>query len=233
MHKYSIGGVFSYDCTSNITTGYLVSGLPIKEWVDEMRIKFRTIPHPMTVAVNMAEVLMHTSMSLRRDFIGRVRLMEDMTKKYSAIRSGYRPLAVQLGGINQDHGLTQLTLDRARLHLEFVAEHLRSKQDSPFWCQSCLNEANKDLLSHIEFNLSSIKFMKSEQENTLLRIQSQGIVISNLTAERDMDTSIKVASDSRELAAASRKDSAAMRTIAVVTTVFLPGTFMAVRITLF
>lgn len=149
-------------------------------------------------------------------------------KTYSTIRSGYRPLAVQLSGIYEYHGRTQLTLDRARLHLEFVAGHLGSKQDSPFWRQSCLKEANEGLLSHTEFNLSSIKFMKSEQENALLRIQSQGIVISNLIAQRDMDTSIKVASDSRELAAASRKDSAAMRTIAVVTTVFLPGTFVAV-----
>jgi len=71
--------------------------------------------------------------------------------------------------------------------------------------------------------------MESEEENALLRIQTQGMVISNLIAQRDMSTSIKVASDSRELAAASRNDSAAMRTIAVLTTVFLPGAFVAVR----
>ena len=38
----------------------------------------------------------------------------------------------------------------------------------------------------------------------------------------------EIAVDSREIAAASRRDSSAMKIIAVLTTTFLPGTFIAV-----
>ena len=38
----------------------------------------------------------------------------------------------------------------------------------------------------------------------------------------------EIAVDSKEIAAASRRDSSAMKIIAVLTTIFLPGTFIAV-----
>jgi hypothetical protein len=40
---------------------------------------------------------------------------------------------------------------------------------------------------------------------------------------------IGLAKDSKEIAAASKRDSSAMKIVAVLTTFFLPGTFMAVR----
>jgi hypothetical protein len=40
-----------------------------------------------------------------------------------------------------------------------------------------------------------------------------------------------LAKDSKELAAASKQDSSAMKIIAVLTTLFLPGTFVAVSLT--
>jgi hypothetical protein len=39
---------------------------------------------------------------------------------------------------------------------------------------------------------------------------------------------IGLAKDSKEIAAASKRDSSAMKIVAVLTTAFLPGTFMAV-----
>jgi hypothetical protein len=48
-----------------------------------------------------------------------------------------------------------------------------------------------------------------------------------------MDGTVKIelAKDSKEIAAASKRDSSAMKIVAVLTTVFLPGTFMAVSST--
>jgi hypothetical protein len=48
-----------------------------------------------------------------------------------------------------------------------------------------------------------------------------------LTAQRDQNISILIAKDSRSLAISSKRDSTAMKTIAAVTMVFLPGTFVA------
>jgi hypothetical protein len=39
---------------------------------------------------------------------------------------------------------------------------------------------------------------------------------------------MEIAKDSKELAEASKRDSAAMKIIAVLTTIFLPATFLAV-----
>lgn len=224
-------GVFSHDCLSNITTGYIVSGWPIDAWEHTIASRFREIPHPMTIVVAMAEALTHTSMSLRERFKAGIDQMENTTRQDPNALLGDRSLAIDLSEINRDHGLTKMTLERSRLHLDFVSEHLEPIEDSPFsresWCPS-LKNPNKDLLCRTKSNLSAIKYMRSEEANALLRIRTQEMVVSNLIAKGDMDTSIKVARDSRELAAASRNGSVAMRTIALVTTLFLPGTFMAV-----
>lgn len=49
----------------------------------------------------------------------------------------------------------------------------------------------------------------------------------NLIAQKEAKVGIAVAQDSRTLASASKEDSTAMKTLAAVTVVFLPGTFVA------
>ncbi len=49
-----------------------------------------------------------------------------------------------------------------------------------------------------------------------------------MIAQRDSITNIQIVSDSRALSDAALRDSSAMKTIAVLTTMFLPGTFVAV-----
>lgn len=51
----------------------------------------------------------------------------------------------------------------------------------------------------------------------------------NLIAQSDSLLNVSLAKDSREIAMASKEDSSAMKIIALLTTFFLPGTFMAVR----
>jgi hypothetical protein len=52
--------------------------------------------------------------------------------------------------------------------------------------------------------------------------------LHNRIAQEDNSLNYSLAADTRRIAAASRRDSSAMKTIAVLTTVFLPGTFVAV-----
>ncbi|KAI9799361.1 MAG: hypothetical protein M1833_004060 [Piccolia ochrophora] len=54
--------------------------------------------------------------------------------------------------------------------------------------------------------------------------------IFNLMAQRDTKLNLEVARDSKSLAAASKRDSSAMKSVAVVTIVFLPGTFLSVSL---
>jgi len=50
----------------------------------------------------------------------------------------------------------------------------------------------------------------------------------NLIAQADNDINIGLSKDTKELAVASKRDSSAMKIIAFLTTLFLPGTFVAV-----
>jgi hypothetical protein len=53
--------------------------------------------------------------------------------------------------------------------------------------------------------------------------------VYNFIAQRDNMLNVEVARDSRAVAVASKRDSSAMKTLAIVTMAFLPGTFIAVR----
>jgi hypothetical protein len=53
--------------------------------------------------------------------------------------------------------------------------------------------------------------------------------IYNFVAQRDSQINKAIGADSREIAAATKLDSTAMKGIAVVTMLFLPGTLIAVR----
>jgi hypothetical protein len=51
-----------------------------------------------------------------------------------------------------------------------------------------------------------------------------------MIAQRSNILNYSIAADSREIAEAGKRDSSAMKAIAILTMAFLPGTFVAVRI---
>ncbi|KAK6536837.1 hypothetical protein TWF281_001047 [Arthrobotrys megalospora] len=70
---------------------------------------------------------------------------------------------------------------------------------------------------------SSTLFAQGIQRN----ISFTQTAIYNLIAQRDSKLNIELAKDSRMLAIASKRDSSSMKTIAVLTIAFLPGTFVS------
>ncbi|KZO94461.1 hypothetical protein CALVIDRAFT_556271 [Calocera viscosa TUFC12733] len=59
------------------------------------------------------------------------------------------------------------------------------------------------------------------------KVQIQLAVVNTFIAQRDNTLNLSVATDSKELAIASKMDSSSMKSIAVLTMVFLPGSFIA------
>lgn len=57
--------------------------------------------------------------------------------------------------------------------------------------------------------------------------QDQSTVLFNLINQRDSRLNYSVARSSRQIAAASKRDSSAMKTISILTLIFLPGTFVS------
>ena len=97
------------------------------------------------------------------------------------------------------------------------------------------NEDRRKYLQQISRSLKEqVEYLASQNENLLFRVhhiqrkaQTQLAVVYNFIAQRDNKLNIEVARDSKAIAAASKRDSSAMKTIAVLTIVFLPGTFIA------
>jgi hypothetical protein len=196
----------------------------------------------MTMPIFIAEILQNTAISIRRRFFEQMHHIESNTgisrravelstiNQISNTLPNYRSLAVELSEAIRNLGLSQVLVERSRLILEFALRQLDANQDSLFLQNSAhLRDTSFILMSRARFVLSSLEHIKSEEQNLPLRLQSQNMVIANLIAQQDVTLSIGVARDSRELAAASRGDSSAMRIIALLGTVFLPGTFTAVR----
>lgn len=50
-----------------------------------------------------------------------------------------------------------------------------------------------------------------------------------MISQRDSKVNISVAEDSKKIAAAAKRDSLAMKTVSMLTLIYLPGTFVAVR----
>ncbi|KAK4232021.1 hypothetical protein QBC38DRAFT_464135 [Podospora fimiseda] len=78
-------------------------------------------------------------------------------------------------------------------------------------------------LEFLKRRLEHLKFHRALKD----RADAQQTVIFNMITQQDSKLNISIASDSKELAAASKRDSSSMKIIAYLTTLFLPATFMS------
>ncbi|KAK6537447.1 hypothetical protein TWF694_011633 [Orbilia ellipsospora] len=87
--------------------------------------------------------------------------------------------------------------------------------------------ANTECLGHrIDLLLSNLQHIKRFGA-IAQRMQVQRDVLFNLIAQDENNLNLSMAADSKQLAEASKRDSSAMKVLAILTTVFLPATFVA------
>lgn len=107
-------------------------------------------------------------------------------------------------------------------------------------CKDLVSEANDDdfkktkLVPISKWLLENLEKLRNECQGLLLEVacnqkiaQSQLEIVYNLVAQRDNKDNLKMAKISADIAAVTKDDSFAMRTIAVMSITFLPGTFVA------
>ncbi|KAH9203582.1 hypothetical protein DL95DRAFT_142809 [Leptodontidium sp. 2 PMI_412] len=90
-----------------------------------------------------------------------------------------------------------------------------------------LRKSSNQLTGHVNFLISSRKNLFLRLQNLQRRSQTQLAFTYNILAQRDNKLNIEVARDSKVIALASSRDSSAMKTVAILTIAFLPGTFVA------
>ena len=82
----------------------------------------------------------------------------------------------------------------------------------------------------IEFLLSRNQIWRRWASNYTIRTQIRINLFFNLASQYDNRTNIEIASNSKKIAEATLKDSSSMITIAAMTMLFLPGTFVSVSV---
>ena len=232
-YKRSIGGIFSYDCQANITTGILISGSNVPSWTGEIPSLFCQMLHPITVVVAMAEALMETVLMMKASYRDRVKRIEGMSLdaiEAKTMFQDHRPLAIELGLINWHNAKLDIGFERSRLHFGFALKHLEATNGafSHQACKSRLAKASATLLGRTRFSIAALETLGLEHNSNQSRLETQKLIVSNLIAQQDLNVSLKLSQDSNEIAAASRRDSSIMRIIAILGMVFLPATFTVV-----
>ncbi|KIW93524.1 uncharacterized protein Z519_06129 [Cladophialophora bantiana CBS 173.52] len=81
-------------------------------------------------------------------------------------------------------------------------------------------ECVHDILRRLECQKGTVEFWVRVTQN-------QSPVLFNLINQRDSRLNYSVAQSARQIAAASKRDSSAMKTISILTLIFLPGTFVS------
>ncbi|KAI9720137.1 MAG: hypothetical protein M1828_005783 [Chrysothrix sp. TS-e1954] len=109
--------------------------------------------------------------------------------------------------------------ERMVTHLESLYSRAGTSSTTPKHMALILNQ-----ISHLA---SRNDLTRTRLQSLLARAQSQTWVVFSLISQRDSDTNIAVASASKSLAEATTRDSRAMRTIAVMTLIFLPSTLIS------
>ncbi|KAL9613337.1 MAG: hypothetical protein Q9167_002098 [Letrouitia subvulpina] len=145
----------------------------------------------------------------------------------NAATGDYAALSEQLNGF-----ATRLAiLERNKAVLTWILDDLtafqKRRDTTDALCKSSLEEINK-------FADKYLGILKDELDGNSIhlpylsrKIQIQLQVIFHLITSRETRVSIAVAEDSRALASTTKEDSTAMKTLAIVTVTFLPGTFIA------
>ncbi|MCJ1366646.1 hypothetical protein MMC16_005776 [Acarospora aff. strigata] len=113
-------------------------------------------------------------------------------------------------------------------HHGIVNEHRRSGSGSGELSAAEV-VAGRKVRASLDLSASLLQNMLLQVRTLSRRIQIQISVVQNLIAQADSRTNISIADDSKRIALDAKKDSVAMKTIAGLTMVFLPGTFTAVR----
>ena len=106
-------------------------------------------------------------------------------------------------------------------------------------------DVDDTLIQNIEYLLNAAEMRRYQAQSLHRRTQTQINVVSrfrsgsamtltmmlqlySMISQRDSKVNISVAEDSKRIAAAAKRDSLAMKTVSMLTLVFLPGTFVAV-----
>ncbi|KAH8816952.1 hypothetical protein F5884DRAFT_240788 [Xylogone sp. PMI_703] len=233
--------ILRYDPETNVSSGYMITNAqpntPIEAFFDVFSPQFLVCSHPILLPILTIEGLLECAMVDIEEIFQRLIDIEKQTgfsdyEKDSEDEIDYQQVVRRLGELNSYYAANTSAL-LTFLGSTKILQRKLMQMDGKL----CKNEDKDESLEKpVKYSTGlrdRIEYLISSVEQALLygnlqvRLQAQQQVVFNLIAQSDTKVNIELAKDSRELAAASKQDSSAMKIIAVLTTLFLPGTYVA------
>ncbi|KAI1142076.1 hypothetical protein F5Y05DRAFT_369638 [Hypoxylon sp. FL0543] len=142
---------------------------------------------------------------------------EDPNLSMAVLGISQKALAVE--GYVRGHMLTATSIERELLEFPW--------QQIPSIDYDRVKEQNDFILKQLGFIRRVLDFALLRVEHLKQRADVQATAITNLLAQRNNETNRRLAESSTSIARDTRRDSSAMKSIAILTMVFLPATFTA------
>ncbi|KAH0499049.1 hypothetical protein TgHK011_006266 [Trichoderma gracile] len=232
----SIGTALRYDPQTNVSRGVLHFHALEHHFsrFEKMGDQFIHCSHPLLLPLLATELSFCDVMNHVADCINRLDNIEQETGYGLGTWDGevqaqrdHRTLVRELGILQSRLYVQQANFAWPRILTQFIREKARHLEvNLPAESQSRLKIPCRMLDERAEFVLSNIE-CATLYGGLKERMEAQQTVLFNLIAQSDNLINIDLAKDSKEMAVASKQDSSAMKIIALLTTFFLPGTFIA------
>jgi hypothetical protein len=239
--RTAISTIFRYDPRTNITFGYIVTDLDYQKATSAifnlLPTQFLACPHPILLPILFIEQDLCKQLSYVVAVHNRLSVIEEITGFTNSEAKKVED-DIQLSDIVRKLGTEHAYYSSIETSLLMFRRAITTFKGKIEYVDSegLPDAAREKLKKYVGRLRDRIEYLESMLENTILfgniptRLQAQQQVLFNLIAQADTKINIGLAKDSREIAAASKQDSSAMKIIAVLTTLFLPGTFMAVSL---
>ncbi|KAL7960807.1 hypothetical protein V8C34DRAFT_275779 [Trichoderma compactum] len=237
----SIGSAIRYDPRTNIVRGVFYIDFNNINFArfEKMPEQFINCSHPLLLPMLAVEIIFEEKVSHLAENSQNLDRIEAMTgygltksEDTTDSQNDYRILVKELGKYQSYLYLALATIASSRYMALFLRQKIQHLNGVlPEQCQQKLAPVCHMLDERIEFLLSNMdhaNIMSALKE----RMEAQQTVLFNLIAQADSLINVSLAQDSREMAVSSKQDSSAMKIIALLTTFFLPGTFIAVSVRL-
>ncbi|KAL3461946.1 hypothetical protein BJX64DRAFT_260015 [Aspergillus heterothallicus] len=204
--------------------------------------EFEACPHPLLLPTVAVELSLELSVSRLSEYQAILEQMETSTG-HGLERSprnttdreelqDYRTPVKELSKARSGVHLAFATLRSTMWTTEFVLKKM-------CWVDGGLEARTREALEKVAATrvlTERVEFVQSTIQHALLRggvqerLEGQHATLFNLITQNDTLLSTSIAQDSREIAAATKRDSSSMKILAFLTTFFFPATFVAVRL---
>ncbi|KAI9869101.1 MAG: hypothetical protein M1813_002925 [Trichoglossum hirsutum] len=188
------------------------------------------VMHPILLPLLIMDMETDLTLGDDEDWTLEINKIENETRQAPRVAQAVDPLDLDLPSIVQRLNGCSVFLSLIERESEAVLLHLDQARGMILSLESDLPGHKKStdmLIRYIDFMINSRKNLFLRLQNLQRRSQTQLAFTYNFLAQRDNKLNIEVARDSKVLALASSRDSTAMKSVAILTIAFLPGTFVA------